>query len=244
MKYLVLVLALIISFTTFAGEQEDKKTIQQMLMMAIPGIEVSSIEATPVAGLYEVVISGDIVYMTADGRYLFLGASLIDIVTRSNLTEEKKLALQSEQAQAVLQLLANYPEEKMVVYPAKGEQKHVITMFTDLNCPYCRKFHNNELETLNNNGVSVRYLFFPIIGADSRSKTINVWCSKDRLQAVTDAKNGKKIPEAPKGCQHPIDEHEKFAREIGVQGTPFIIVENQIVPGYRPAQDIIDMLNK
>ena len=122
----------------------------------------------------------------------------------------------------------------MIVFPAK-EQKHVITVFTDIDCGYCRKLHA-EMDKYNEEGITVRYLMFPRAGVDSPSykKAVTVWCSKDQLDAMTRAKNGENLPNLT--CDNPIQEEYELGQLIGVRGTPAIVMDDGgMLPGYVPA---------
>ncbi len=213
----------------------DVEKIQAKLKEVIPNAPAATIEKSPVAGVYQVSVGPNVIYMSADAKYLFNG-SLVDLTTRENLTEMAK-------NNARMQTLAKMDETAMIVFPAKGETKHTLTVFTDIDCPYCKKFHN-EVATLNENGISVRYLAFPRSGPQTPSyhKMVSIWCAKDRRQAMEDAKKGKDVTEAK--CENPIMEQMIQAQNFGISGTPTLILDNgQMIPGYVPAQELIQALN-
>ncbi|KOR28390.1 thiol:disulfide interchange protein DsbC, partial [Achromatium sp. WMS1] len=192
---------------------------------------------TPVPGLYEVVAESRVFYISSDGRYLLHG-SLLDLNERKDLTAAKREELQ----RAALIHVEQFPETQMVVF-APLNPKHTITVFTDIDCGYCRKLHQ-EIGEFMAQGIKVRYLLFPRAGAGSTSynKSVNVWCSVDRNQALTDAKAGKTLPD--RTCDNPIQQHIKLGELIGVRGTPTIILENgRVLPGYVSAQRMGTFLN-
>ena len=165
-------------------------------------------------------------YVSNDGKYLLQG-SLIDLNTRVDISEERRDGIR-------LDAINELGEDKMIVFPAK-EQKHVITVFTDIDCGYCRKLHA-EMDKYNEEGITVRYLMFPRAGVDSPSykKAVTVWCSKDQLDAMTRAKNGENLPNLT--CDNPIQEEYELGQLIGVRGTPAIVMDDGgMLPGYVPA---------
>lgn len=159
---------------------------------------------------------------------------MVDLVSRENMTDSAlKTARQSE--------MAKIDEKKMIVFPAKNE-KHVITIFSDIDCGYCRKLHA-EINDYTDAGMTVRYMFFPRSGPNTKSyhKAVSVWCAKDRNKALTDAKLNNKVVD--KTCENPVDEHMRIAQVFGVTGTPAIIADDgTMVPGFVPANDLIQHL--
>ena len=175
----------------------------------------------------------NLIYVSADGRYILRG-DLLEPGAGRNLTEERR----SAGRMAVIEALG---EDSMVVFEPETIE-HTVSVFTDIDCPYCRKFHQ-EVDQLNKNGVKVRYLAFPRSGQGTRAyqKTVSVWCAKDRSSAMTDAKAGKDVPE--KRCDNPVDDHFQAGRSVGVTGTPAIVLDDgQLVPGYVPAKRLVKAL--
>jgi len=214
-----------------ADRAADEATIRKALGQIAPEV----IEPTPVAGIYEVVVGPHIVYMSADGRYMFQG-ELIDVSTRQSLTEPRR-------RQAVKAVIDGVSEDKMIIYEPK-KTKHTITVFTDIDCGYCRKLHN-EMQSHLDAGIRVRYMFFPRAGRNSTSyqKAVAVWCAPDRKAALTAAKNRKPID--MKTCENPVDEHMALVEKLGARGTPFIVFENgDTQPGYAPAAQMARLLDQ
>lgn len=212
----------------------DEASIRQNISRIVPGIALEKIVASPIPGLYEVTVGARIFYVSADGRYLLQG-NIVDLKTREDLTEAKL-------AQAKKAALAKFSEDKMVVF-APEKPKHTITVFTDIDCGYCRKLHK-EIDSYLQEGIKVRYLLFPRagVGSPSYDKAVNVWCAADRKQALTDAKAGKDVPN--RKCENPIQDHMKLGELMGVTGTPAIMLENgQLLPGYLPADRMAGYLN-
>lgn len=224
----------------YAADQEGQEAqamqkITERLNTLVEGAAAAKIAKTPVAGLYQITVGPTVVYMTEDGDYL-LNGSLLDLNTRQNLTEQAK-------NQARFEAVAALDPSTMIEFPAKGESKHVITVFTDVDCPYCKKFHQ-EVPELNENGVTVRYMAYPRSGPETPSyfKMVSIWCADDKKQAMDDVKHDKSIEK--KTCENPVLNHMMEAQNFGIQGTPALIFENgEIVPGYAPAEELLKALN-
>lgn len=203
-----------------------------------PNFEPDEIRRTPVEGLFEVVSGASVFYMTGDGQYLLRG-ELVDLADNRNLTAERRQQLIHRRVESV-------GEDSMLVYePKQGPAQHSITVFTDTSCPYCQRLHVGLLELLEQYPVKVRYLMFPRAGLQARSADTlrNVWCAADPQQAMTAAKAGRKVEQREASCETPIREHFQVAQEIGVRGTPYLLVDDgPIVPGYRDNATLLNMM--
>ncbi len=222
----------LIAFTSAHAESADSKKIREIIKQQLKA-EPTSIVKSPIEGLYEVTVPPRIFYVSADGRYVLLG-NLIDINSRKNLTQEKE-------GLARVAALDKMGEASMIVFAPK-QVKHTITVFTDIDCGYCRKLHN-EIEQYNKLGIKVRYMAYPRagIGSGSYKKAVSVWCAKDKNKAMTTAKNGGNVPS--KECDNPVEQQFQLGQELGVNGTPALVLENgQIYPGYAPASKLIGVL--
>ncbi len=218
-----------------APGHETEMRIRSALAQVLPNTAPDSIAATPVPGLYEVMFGPRLVYISEDGRYLLQG-SLIDLETRQDLTEPRLAAAKLKAIEAV-------GEANMLVY-APEKPKHVITVFTDIDCGFCRKLHA-ELDQYLAQGIEIRYLLYPRAGENSESyqKAVSVWCADDRRSALTAAKQGQEVP--PRTCANPVLEHMALGRLIGLQGTPALVLDDgEVVPGYVPADKLRQMLDQ
>jgi|TARA_R110002126_G_scaffold2940_10_gene16207 thiol:disulfide interchange protein DsbC len=195
-------------------------------------VPVSAISETPVDGLYQVQLeTGRVLYATADGKY-FMQGTLIEV----NDGQPRNLTSVAE-ASGIAQVLDRVDASDMVVF-APEEPKTHITVFTDVDCGYCRKLHS-EVEQLNNLGIEVRYMAFPRGGMQSPAAQVmqSVWCADNRQQAMTSAKQGKTVEE--KTCANPVAQEYELGKQLGVQGTPAIFLANGVmIPGYQPAQQL------
>jgi thiol:disulfide interchange protein DsbC len=188
------------------------------------------IEPSPMPGFFQVTFGAQLYYVSRDGRYLVAG-SIYEVASKRNLTEEGQNGGRAK-------LISALDEAGMVVFKA-AEELSQVTVFTDVSCGYCIKFHQ-EMADLNAGGVTVRYVGFPRAGINSEAydALVSVWCADDRRSAMTDAKAGRQI--APLSCDTPIARHKQLGEEIGVRGTPTIVLENgRIIGGYVPAEELI-----
>lgn len=226
---------LLVCSCLFLVAQAQAATPEEMILKKLetagPNIPVNEIRPSRVEAIYEVELSsGEILYSTADGGYIFTG-DLYQVAPQGfkNITEERRMSARATQVAAL-------DQSQMVVFPAKGEEKARITVFTDIDCVYCRKLHQ-EVSELNAMGISVRYLGFPRAGVGSGSyySMVSVWCSENQQDAMTRAKRGESIDE--KQCDNPIAEQYRLGQKLGVQGTPAIFLDDgRLLPGYMPAK--------
>lgn len=218
-----------ISGAGFADEAAIKKALGEFM----PGASVDSVKATEIKGLYEVVTGGNIFYTSEDGRYLLQG-QLFDAVAKKNITENKLADVRKI-------ALDKVGEKNMIIFkPAVS--KHTVSVFTDIDCGYCRKLHS-EIDQYMAQGITVRYLFFPRAGkgSDSYSKAVSVWCAADKQKALTAAKSGETLES--KTCDNPVDQHMELGEAFGMSGTPMIVTEKgNILPGYVPAVQLAKVL--
>lgn len=231
LKYAILVLSLFGVSVVNADNDELRKKIEKSL----PDVKVTSLKAVDDTGFYEAVINGQILYFSKDGRYVIQG-DMVSLDSRINLTEQRRVSLRKD-------ALVKLDEKDMIIFgPQKA--KYTITVFTDIDCGYCRKMHA-EMEKYNDLGIRVRYLSFPRggIGSKSYDDAVNVWCAADRQKAMTKAKQGQEIP--TKTCANPVKAEFELGQQLGVQGTPSIFLESgQNLPGYLPPEKLIQVLDE
>ena len=195
----------------------------------IPGAKADELRESPIPGVYELARGTDIAYVSEDGKYAIAG-DLYDMGSNANLTEKTR---RSER----VKLLAAMPESQMVVFGPK-DPKYTVSVFTDVDCGYCRKLHS-QIAEYNRMGIKVRYLFFPRSGPNTESweKAEEVWCSNNRGEALTRAKRSEEIT-GPKHCANsPVAKQYALGQEVGVHGTPAILLDSgEMLPGYLPPQ--------
>lgn len=214
--------------------EPDISTIKQQVAKALPpGISIDAIRPSAIPGLYEVELDAQIVYVTSDGKYLLLG-DILDLNTRSNLSEAWR-------ERAAARLIDAMGEQNMIVM-GPDKPKHTITVFTDVDCPYCAKLHL-EAPELVRHGVRVRYLLYPRSGIKTETyrRSVAVWCAADRVKAVGVAKAGGKLD--MKTCTNPVEAHYALGRRLGVDGTPTIFLEDgRKLHGYLPSDRLLALL--
>ena len=204
------------------------------IVKKIPGTKVDDVRLSPISGMYELARGSDIIYVTSDARYAIAG-DLYDMNGDANLSERRRRDVR-------LQMMAAVPESQMVVFSPK-DPKYTVTVFTDVDCTYCRKLHS-EIAKYNELGVRVRYMFYPRSGPDTESwaKAEAVWCSADRNDALTRAKRGEVI-KAPKCANTPVARDYEIGQDIGLRGTPGILLANgELMPGYMSPAALVKKL--
>jgi thiol:disulfide interchange protein DsbC len=212
----------------------DDKVVREAILKLVPDATIDSIAESAVPGFYEVSLGGQMVYVSMDGRFLVQG-SIYDIENKVDLTEQKRSGARKTALEAV-------PASKRIIF-APTEVKHRLTVFTDIDCGYCRRLHQ-EMADYNARGIAVEYLFFPRagLGSDSFQKAVNVWCAADRNEAMTVAKSGKELER--KTCDNPITSDYQLGQKIGITGTPALIAEDgTLLPGYMPADQLLMRLD-
>lgn len=212
-----------------AGTPEARVT--EVLRELNPRITVDSINKAPIAGFREVVAGGQVVYVSDDGRYLFQG-TLLDIANRKDMAEAAMAGVR-------LKVLRDIPMADRIVFAPAGAPKHTVVVLTDVECGYCRKFHE-DIAKVNAQGIRVEYLAFPRagIGSEDYKKMVSVWCAPDRRKALTDAKAGRKVPN--KTCERsPVDQQHLAGNRMGLTGTPMILAEDGTqIGGYLPPDQL------
>jgi thiol:disulfide interchange protein DsbC len=209
-------------------------TIRAALAKKFPDMKVDEVRPSAMSGIYEVQMGGEVAYISGDGRFLIAG-DMYEIDSRTNLTEAGR-------TKARVAALSKLDEKDMIVFKPQ-KVKYTITVFTDVECGYCRKLHS-EIAQLNDRGVQVRYLAYPRAGpgTDDWAKMEAVWCSTDRKKAITEAKAGKTVKAAQ--CATPIAKQYKLGEQLGVRGTPAIFTDTgEYIGGYLAPDQMIGRLD-
>ena len=205
------------------------------LQMLAPNMEPDYIVEAPLAGMYEVRFGSIIVYLSDDARFMLRG-DLIDLDAGRNLTETARQIARAE-------TVGGLGEANMIVF-APDAPKHIITVFTDVDCGYCARMHR-QMADYNRLGIGVRYTAFPRggVGSPTYEKMVSVWCAEDQHTAMTDAKAGRAVE--PARCDNPVSDQYEAGRAIGVNGTPAIVLESgELIPGYVPPDELLGRLDE
>lgn len=201
----------------------DEAAVRKGIASLAPKAKIDRLRMGPIAGLTEVAVDGQLIYVTNDGKYVISG-NIVQIAGKVDLTEQTRSALRRDLFKSIT------PAQTIVFAPP--HPKYTVTVFTDVDCAYCRKLHS-QMADYNNQGIAVRYLFFPRtgIGSESYNKAVSVWCAPDRRRALTDAKAG--IPVVTKNCSNPVTMDFDLGRRIGIDGTPAIYTADGVqIGGY------------
>jgi thiol:disulfide interchange protein DsbC len=233
--YKTVLAALLLAYAASSVADDDFSAVEEQIRALAPNAKSIAISETPIDGILMVQVGGDIVYATADGKFLIQGR-VIDMETREDLTEGAKAEVRRE-------LMAGIDTSRQIIFAA-NEPKYDLTVFTDIDCGYCRKLHAQVAE-YNAQGISIHYMAFPRAGIGSRSyeKAVSVWCADDPQDAMTKAKAGAD-PE-PAQCDNPIAEQYQLGMQLGVSGTPALLTsDGQLIPGYVPPEQLRQRLDR
>lgn len=221
-----------------AANTPDARAIEAVRQLNAQ-VAVDSVRAAPLPGFREVIVQGQVVYVSDDGRYLFLPGlqgALYDVREKQNLSEKTLSAMRRE-------LLRTIPLSERIVF-APPNPRHTVAIFTDVECGYCRKFHS-QIAEYNRLGIAVQYLAFPRmgIGSEDYRKMVAVWCSPDRRKALTDAKSDRTVP--TKDCKNTVTMQYDVGQRAGLTGTPMIIAEDgTTLGGYLPPKELREALDR
>ncbi|MCW4152516.1 DsbC family protein [Halomonas sp. 18H] len=199
---------------------------------------VKDVRETTMTDIYEVRLeTGETFYTNAEGNYFLVG----DLYEKTdtglvNLTEKTRNAERQERLEAV-------PDDKRVTFRSTDETRARVVVFTDTTCPYCERLHD-EMSRFNELGIEVDYLAFPRGGLESPGarELQKIWCAENSSEAMS-AVFGDESLESDANCDNPVEEQYHLGLELGVQGTPAIIMpDGSLVAGYVPAERLASML--
>ncbi|MHB1054148.1 MAG: DsbC family protein [Thiobacillus sp.] len=216
-----------------ASAQANETVIRKALLQQFPSAQISSIKKTPYSGLFEVYLDGQLLYADAKAQYIFTG-DVIDLKNRSNLTQARLNQLQA--------VNWNTLPLKNALKTVKGNGSRKLAVFSDVDCPYCRKFEE-ELTKVDN--ITVYTFLYPIEGLHPKAVQISkqIWCAPDRNKAWDDYTTKEIVPKNDGQCANPVDETIALGARLKVSGTPTIIFANgQRVPGMVPAAQLERLL--
>jgi thiol:disulfide interchange protein DsbC len=232
-RFFVVALLLLAASASVLAAEEPNKAVVEALHALAPKAKVDTIVESSLPGFYAAVIEGHVLYVSADGRYIIQG-QIYDVPAHREISDEPLAGMRK-------QGIAKIAPEKRLVF-APPHPKYKVTVFTDVDCPYCRQFHK-QIAEYNKFGIEVDYVLFPLSihpGSDKKAET--VWCSADRNGAYTAAMNGQTLP--PKTCNNPVGELSAIAIAMGVNGTPAVVAEDgSQLGGYISPADLAQRLD-
>jgi len=230
LKFAALVSCLLVANASAAGiDEASAGMIEEKVRSLAPNAKTIAVSETPIEGLLQVQINSDIVYVTGDGQYLVQG-QIMEIDSRVNVTDQAKSGIRKG-------LLEDLKQDEQISF-SPAEPKHELLVFTDIDCGYCRKLHD-QMSAYNEEGIAIHYMAFPRagIGSASYDKFVSVWCADNQQAALTLAKGGGD-PE-PQKCPNPIADQYELGRELGVTGTPALVTaDGTLIPGYMPPDQL------
>jgi thiol:disulfide interchange protein DsbC len=224
---------------------EELANVKKVLASVMPNAEPDSVMESAMPGIYEAVFGAQVVYLSSDGRYMIEG-DVYDLKQRVNLTEDRRKG-------GRVKAVASIEKDSMIVFsPKGGKPKHSITAFTDIDCGYCRKLHE-QINSYEDLGIEVRYAAYPRAGFGSKSfyKAEAVWCATDPRKTMTFAKSGATLEQlraveqvSGKDCKETIRKHMEVAKDVGVTGTPSLVMTNgKVIPGFVPPDRLLKILD-
>jgi thiol:disulfide interchange protein DsbC len=220
-----------------------EKTVRQAVGALSADVQIDSIEAAPIPGFYQVIAAGQLIYVSADGKYL-LNGDLIDLTRKRNLSDAGWATFRKAE-------LAKVPASERIVF-APAHPKYTITVFTDVTCGYCRALHES-MAAYNKEGIAVEYLAWPRDGVTNQSggptpiytEMVSVWCAADRNASLTAAKHDH-APK-PATCVNPVKQQYELGLRLGIDamGTPAVFAEDgSMIGGYLPPAEMLNAVQK
>lgn len=227
----VLILLLFLTaLPTAQGADRGAERVRSALQARFPDAQIDMPHPSSIPGYYEVTVGSQVLYASHNGRYLIVG-DLIDLQQDANLSELKRMALRRD-------ILDSIDPSQMVVMGPEGAGRH-LTVFTNVDCQFCRNMHR-ELKTLAaGGGVQVRYVLLPEGRADSGTyaKTLSVLCAPNRLLALDKAMAGGQLPR--RQCAVPVSLFLNTARKLNVRGLPTTVLDNgMMLSGFASAPQL------
>lgn len=231
MKLTPLALAATLLLATAA--QANEPLIRKALLQQFPGATISSVQKTPYSGLFEVYLDGQLIYVDAKAQYVFAG-DVIDLKNRTNLTQARL-----NQLQAVS--WGTFPLDN-ALKTVKGNGARKLILFSDVDCPYCRKF---EAELAKVDNITVYTFLYPIEGLHPNAPQVSkqIWCAPDRNKAWDDYITNRSVPKNDGKCANPVESNVALGNKLKVSGTPTLFfVNGQRIPGMVPAAQLEKLL--
>ena len=233
----LLAIATVLALAAFAHAEPAAKLDPRAAIAKRLEVGVEAVRPSALPGIFEVARGGEVLYVSSDGKYALSG-ELYEIGTGHNLSEKRRI-----EARAVA--LRGVSDADAIIF-GPAHPRYTVTVFTDVDCPYCRKLHS-EIAEYNRLGIRIKYLFFPRQGPGTEGwhKAEQVWCAADRREALTQAKLGATIVARPGCTQTPVARTYELGEELGIRGTPGIFLDNgEYLPGYQSPEKLVQRLRE
>lgn len=230
----------LIGLTACSASAESPKqqmdSIKVKLAKQLPGKEIITVSPTPMKGVFEVVMAGNmIIYTDAKADFLIFG-DMVDVAKKKSVTEERMAELRKVD-------FSKLPLEQAVKV-VRGDGSRQLAVFSDPDCPFCKKLEQEGLKGLDN--VTIYTFLMPLaeLHPDAARKSRLIWCSKDAAAAWTNWALNSKLPEGGKDdCENPIEKNILLGKTLGITGTPGLVFANgRVVPGAIPRENIETLL--
>lgn len=229
LKKLVSFTLLSAAFSTFAFA--DEAGVKKAVEAAYPKFKVESVTKTPYAGLYEVFMGGQIIYTDEKMSFLIAEGRLVDPKTKKDITGERM--------EELTKIDFNSLPLDQAIKVVKGNGSRKLVVFSDVDCPYCKRLERNEMTNITD--VTVYTFLYPIaqLHPDSANKSKSIWCAKDRVKAWEDWIMRDQLPKTTSNCEVPIEKIGELARKLGVTSTPTLIfADGKRMLGAQPYKEI------
>ena len=234
MKFVPSKLALIVATIALSlgSVMAQEAAIRKNLSERLPNLpKIDEVSKTPMNGLFEIRMGNEVMYSDAEGNFLIQGA-LIDVKQKRNLTEER------------MDKLSAIPFDQLPIKNAftqvRGNGKRKLVVFADPNCGYCKRFEK-DLQKLDN--VTIYHFLYPILGEDSKTKTKNIWCAKDKAKVWNDWMINDTPPATANCDASAVDTIVEFGKKQRITGTPMLLfTDGTRVPGAVPIAQVEKML--
>lgn len=230
----IISIALMSAFST--AVMADEASLKKAVELAYPKFKVESVTKTPYAGLYEVFMGGQIIYTDEKLTFLIAEGRLVDPKTKKDITGERLDELTKID-------FSSLPLDQAIKV-VKGNGSRKLVVFSDVDCPYCKRLERNELTNITD--VTVYTFLYPIqqLHPDAESKSKLIWCAKDRVKAWEDWILRDQLPDTAGKCNVPLEKVGKLARDLGVSSTPtMVFADGKRMLGAQPYKEIERMLS-
>jgi thiol:disulfide interchange protein DsbC len=226
-------IALLSSLATFAVA--DEASVKKAVEAAYPKFKVDKVTKTPYAGLYEVFMAGQIIYTDEKLTFLIAEGRLVDPKTKKDITGER--------LEELTKIDFNTLPLDQAIKVVKGNGSRKLVVFSDVDCPYCKRLERNELANITD--VTVYTFLYPIeqLHPDAANKSKLIWCANNRLKAWEDWILRDQLPSSAGNCEVPLDKVGQLAKKAGVTSTPTLIfADGKRMLGAQPYKEIERML--